>query len=86
MKMLCIRIGTHVGKLSIRDEGVNDLAETLAEMLEVNKTEAVRQAIQNEIERIRSMPTIEDQIAALQERVKNYGFRSTHIVPPRGKR
>ena len=75
-----------MGKLSIRDEGVNDLAETLAEMLGVNKTEAVRQAIQNEIERIRSMPTIEDQIAALQDRVKNYGFRSTHIVPPRGKR
>ena len=75
-----------MGKLSIRDESVNDLAETLAEMLGVNKTEAVRQAIQNEIERIRSMPTIEDQIAALQERVKNYGFRSTHIVPPKGKR
>ncbi|WP_347140373.1 type II toxin-antitoxin system VapB family antitoxin [Paracoccus sp. SSK6] len=75
-----------MGKLSIRDEGVNDLAETLAEMLGVNKTEAVRQAIQNEIERIRSMPTIEDQIAALQDRVKNYGFRSTHIVPPKGKR
>ena len=50
-----------MGKLSIRDEGVNDLAETLAEMLDVNKTEAVRQAIQNEIERIRSIPTIEDQ-------------------------
>ena len=33
-----------MGKLSIRDEGVNDLAETLAEMLGVNKTEAVRQA------------------------------------------
>jgi antitoxin VapB len=76
----------YMGKLSIRDEGVNDLAETLAEMLGVNKTEAVRQAIQNEIERIRSMPTIEDQIAALQDRVKNYGFRSTHIVSPRGKR
>lgn len=75
-----------MGKLSIRDEGVNDLAETLAEMLGVNKTEAVRQAIQNEIERIRSIPTIEDQIAALQDRVKNYGFRSTHILPPKGKR
>jgi len=75
-----------MGKLSIRDEGVNDLAETLADMLGVTKTEAVRQAIRNEIERIRSMPTIEDQIAALQERVKNYGFRSTHIVPPKGKR
>ena len=75
-----------MGKLSIRDEGVNDLAETLAEMLGVNKTEAVRQAIQNEIERLRSIPTIEDQITALQERVKNYGFRSTHIVQSKGKR
>lgn len=75
-----------MGKLSIRDEGVNDLAETLADMLGVNKTEAVRQAIQNEIERLRSMPTIEDQIAALQERVKDYGFKSTRIVPPNGKR
>ena len=75
-----------MAKLSIRDEGVNDLAETLADMLGVNKTEAVRQAIKNEIERIRSIPTIEDQIAALQERVKSYGFRSTHIVPPKGKR
>lgn len=75
-----------MGKLSIRDEGVNDLAKTLAEMMGVNKTEAVRQAIQNEIERLRSIPTIEDQIAALQEKVKGYGFRSTRIVPPKGKR
>ena len=75
-----------MGKLSIRDEGVNDLAETLAEMMGVNKTEAVRRAIQNEIERLRSMPTIEDQIAALQEKVKGYGFKSTRIVPPKGKR
>ena len=75
-----------MGKLSIRDEGVNDLAETLAEMMGVTKTEAVRLAIQNEIERQRSIPTIEDQIAALQEKVKGYGFKSTHIVPPKGKR
>jgi len=75
-----------MGKLSIRDENVNDMAETLADMLGVTKTEAVRQAIQNEIERLRSIPTIEDQIAALQERVKNYGFRSVNIAPPRGKR
>lgn len=75
-----------MAKLSIRDESVNDLAETLADMLGVTKTEAVRQAIQNEIERLRSIPTIEDQIAALQEKVKNYGFRSVHIVPPKGKR
>lgn len=75
-----------MGKLSIRDESVNDLAETLAEMMGVNKTEAVRLAIQNEIERQKSAPTIEDQIAALQEKVRNYGFKSSRIVPPGGKR
>lgn len=75
-----------MGKLSIRDEGVNDLAETLADMLGITKTEAVRQAIQNEIARLRSIPTIEDQIAALQEKVKDYGFKSARIVPPKGKR
>ena len=75
-----------MGKLSIRDEGVNDLAETLMEMMSVNKTEAVRKALQNEVERLRSMPTIEDQITALQEKVRDYGFKSTRMLPPKGKR
>jgi hypothetical protein len=75
-----------MGALSAHDDGLDDLAEALAEMLGVTKTEAVRQAIQNEIERQRSAPTIEGQIAALQEKVKDYGFKSTRIVPPKGKR
>ena len=60
-------------KLPIRDEGLDDLAQILAEMLGVTKSEAVRLALQNEIERQRSSPTIDDQIAALRERVKSYG-------------
>lgn len=63
-----------MGKLSIRDESVNDLAETLAELMNVNKTEAVRQAVQNEIERQRSAPTVEAQIAALRVEVESHGF------------
>lgn len=75
-----------MGKLSIRDEGVNDLAETLAELLGVNKTEAVRQAVQHEIERQRSAPTIEAQISALQAEVKDHGFDAMWHQHPKGKR
>ena len=73
-------------KLPIRDEGLDDLAQILAEMLGVTKSEAVRLALQNEIERQRSIPTIDDQIAALRERVKSYGYKSVRIVPPSRKR
>ncbi|MDQ1902622.1 type II toxin-antitoxin system VapB family antitoxin, partial [Paracoccus sp. WLY502] len=59
-----------------RDERLDDLAQTLADMLGVNKTEAMRLALQNEIERLRSTPTIDDQIATLRETVKNYGRKS----------
>lgn len=69
-------------KLAIRDEPLDDLAQTLADMLGVDKTEAIRLAIQNEIERQRSKPSLDDQIATLRERVKNYGRKSTRIVPP----
>lgn len=73
-------------KREIRDDSLDDLAETLAEMLGVDRTEAMRLALQNEIERQRSMPTIDDQIAALREKVRNYGSKSTRMVPPSGKR
>ena len=69
-----------------RDERLDDLAQTLADMLGVNKTEAMRLALQNEIERLRSTPTIDDQIATLRETVKNYGCKSTHMVHPSKKR
>ena len=73
-------------KLPVRDESLDDLAQTLAEMLGVTKSEAMRLALQNEIERQRSIPTIDDQIAALRERVKSYGYESPRIVPPSRKR
>ena len=64
----------------IYDERLDDLAQTLADMLGVDKTEAMRLALQNEIERLRSTPTIDDQIATLRETVKNYGRKSTRMV------
>ena len=73
-------------KLPNRDESLDDLAETLAEMLGVSKSDAVRLALRNEIDRQRSTPTIDDQIAALRERVKSYGYKSSRIVPPSRKR
>ncbi len=73
-------------KLSIRDESVEDLAETLAEMLGVSTTVAVRLALRKEIARQQSLPTLDDQIAALEDKVRNYGVKSTRIVPPFRKR
>ena len=69
-----------------RDDSLDYLARTLAEMLDVTTTEALRLALRNEIERQRSSPTIDDQIAALRERVKSYGYKSPRIVPPSRKR
>lgn len=69
-----------------RDDSLDYLARTLAEMLDVTTTEALRLALRNEIERQRSAPTLDDQIAVLREKVKNYGPRSTRMVPPSRKR
>lgn len=73
-------------KRAIRDESLDDLAQTLAEMLGVTKSEAMRLAIRNEIERQRFKPTLDDQIATLRETVKSYGRKSIRIVPPSRKR
>ena len=73
-------------KRAVRDESLDDLAQTLAEMLGVTKSEAMRLAIRNEIERQRSKPNLDDQIATLRETVKNYGRKSMRIVPPSRKR
>jgi hypothetical protein len=73
-------------KRAVHDESLDDLAQTLAEMLGVTKSEAMRLAIRNEIGRQRSKPTLDDQIATLRETVKNYGRKSIRIVPPSRKR
>jgi len=68
-----------MGKLSIRDESVNDLAETLASLLGVSKTEAVRHAISAEIERQKSAPSVDDQVARLQQLAKDQGFNALSL-------
>ncbi len=58
-------------KRAIHDDGLEDLAQTLAEMWGVSTTEALRLAPQNEIERQRSKPTLDEQIAALDPRQRH---------------
>ena len=49
--------------LNIRSEEVNRLAETLAARKHMNKTEAVKQALENELRRL-------DQALPLRERLR----------------
>jgi len=49
--------------LNIRSEKVNQLAEALAERMRVTKTEAVRRALENELER-------QEKKLPLRERLK----------------
>ena len=70
----------------IPNDSLDALAQTLADMLGVDSSEAMRQALRNEIERVKSTPTIDDQIETLRETVKNYGRKSTRMVHPSKKR
>ena len=70
----------------IANDSLDALAQTLAEMLGVDTSEAMRRALRNEIERVKTTPTIDDQIATLRETVKNYGRKSTRMVHPSKKR
>jgi antitoxin VapB len=55
--------------LNIRNEIVNQLAEQLAARRQVNKTEAVRIALQNELLRLDKAVPLRDRVRLLQERV-----------------
>ncbi|MGA8761119.1 MAG: type II toxin-antitoxin system VapB family antitoxin [Stellaceae bacterium] len=55
--------------LNIRREIVNQLAEQLAARRQVNKTEAVRIALQNELRRLDEAVPLRDRVRPLQERV-----------------
>ena len=55
--------------LNIRSEIVNRLAERLAARRQVNKTEAVRIALQNELRRLDEAVPLRDRIRPLQARV-----------------
>ena len=52
--------------LNIRNEVVNQLAERLAVRKRINKTDAVRMALENELRRVESMP-LRDRLRPLQE-------------------
>lgn len=55
--------------LNIRSEAVNQLAERLAAHRHVNKTEAVRQALENELRRAEAAMPLRDRVRRLQDRV-----------------
>jgi antitoxin VapB len=55
--------------LNIRNEHVNQLAERLAARRNVNKTDAVRIALENELRRLDQAIPLRNRLRPLQERV-----------------
>ena len=55
--------------LNIRSEEVNRLAEKLATRKRVNKTEAVRLALENELHRLDDALSLKERLRPLQDRV-----------------
>jgi antitoxin VapB len=55
--------------LNIRSETVNQLAERLAARKRVNKTDAVRIALENELRRLDQAVALRDRLRPLQQRV-----------------
>jgi antitoxin VapB len=57
--------------LNIRSEVVNQLAERLAARRQMNKTDAVRIALENELRRLDEAVPLRDRLRPLQERVRS---------------
>ena len=55
--------------LNVRSEAVNQLAERLAARMHVNKTDAVRTALENELHRLDAAVPLRDRLRPLQQRV-----------------
>jgi antitoxin VapB len=55
--------------LNIRNEEVNRLAEALAARKRINKTDAVKLALQNELRRLDEAMPLRERLRSLQERV-----------------
>ena len=55
--------------LNIRNEAVNQLAKKLAARKHVNKTEAVKVALKNELRRIEEALPLRERLRPLQQRV-----------------
>jgi len=58
--------------LNIRNEQVNQLAERLAAQKRVNKTEAVRIALENELRRVSEALPLWERLKPLRERIAAY--------------
>jgi antitoxin VapB len=58
--------------LSIRSEEVNRLAEKLAVRKRVTKTEAIRQALQNELSRVEDETPLWERLRPLREKIAAY--------------
>jgi len=56
--------------LNIRSEEVNRLAERLAARKRLNKTDAVKLALQNELQRLEETIPLKERLRAIQERVR----------------
>ena len=56
--------------LNIRSEAVNRLAETLSARMHVNKTDAVRVALENELQRLDEAIPLRERLRPLQDRVQ----------------
>ena len=55
--------------LNIRSEAVNQLAEKLAARKRMNKTDAVRTALEHELQRLDEAVPLRDRLRPLQDRV-----------------
>lgn len=55
--------------LNIRNEAVNQLAEQLAARTHLNKTDAVKLALENELRRIDQAKPLRERLRPLQERI-----------------
>jgi antitoxin VapB len=55
--------------LNIRNEEVNRLAERLAERTKLNKTQAVKRALQKELQHLEQVIPLSQRLRPLQERV-----------------
>lgn len=56
--------------LNIRSEEVNRLAERLAARKRLNKTDAVKLALENELRRLEEAVPLKERLRVLQERVR----------------
>ncbi len=56
--------------LNIRNEQVNRLAEALADRLRLSKTEAVKLALENELDRLNQAIPLKERLRPIQDRIR----------------